>query len=213
MEAFLMIPVLLFSVIVHEVAHGYVAYRCGDNTAKLQGRLTFNPLPHIDLFGTVIFPLILLMTNSSFLIGWAKPVPVNPLQMRNPQRHHFYVSLAGIVANIGLALVCTFIYGIYVNLMRPASMQDPLLIMLNYGIYINILLAVFNLMPVPPLDGSWVLYHLLPAQLANEYRKLFPYGMILLLVLVATGMIHKIMTPVFMFVMSILNTLLNLIVH
>ena len=105
MEMLLMIPVLLFSVIAHEVAHGYIAYRCGDGTAKYQGRLTFNPIPHIDLFGTVIFPALLLITSAPILIGWAKPVPVNPFNFRNPQRDHLYVSLAGVTSNLLLAFV------------------------------------------------------------------------------------------------------------
>ncbi len=100
MEMLLMIPVLLFSVIAHEVAHGYVAYWCGDGTAKYSGRLTFNPVPHIDLFGTIIFPALLIITSSPFLIGWAKPVPVNPNNFRKPRRDDIFVSLAGIVTNL-----------------------------------------------------------------------------------------------------------------
>ena len=212
MEILLMIPVLLFSVIAHEVAHGYVAYLCGDNTAKYSGRLTFNPLPHIDLFGTIIFPALLMLTNSPFLIGWAKPVPVNPYNFRNPGRDDIYVSLAGIATNLLLAVLSTVLFGVYINFV-PASAGDALIIMFKYGIQINVLLAVFNLMPVPPLDGSWVLYHLLPGNLADAYRKLFPYGFLILMLLVMTGALSAIMMPVRGLILAFLRTLLQAIAN
>jgi Zn-dependent protease len=212
MEALLMLPVLLFSIITHEYAHGYVAYRFGDDTAMRQGRLTFNPVPHIDIFGSIIFPLILLITKSPFLIGWAKPVPVNPLNLRNPSRHHLYVSLAGIVANLMLAVICTLLYGIYINIINP-SPDDAIRILFNYGIVINVILAVFNLIPIPPLDGSWVLYHLLPEDLANVYRKIFPYGFIILMLLLFTNVIHIIIIPVYSLIVNFLQMLLSTIVQ
>jgi Zn-dependent protease len=213
MELLLMIPVLLFSVIIHEVAHGYVAYVCGDRTAHDQGRLTLNPLPHVDLFGTVIFPVLLLLTKSPVLIGWAKPVPVNPYNLRNPRRHHLYVSLAGVSANLVLAVICTLCYGIYINIFSPTTAQDALVLLFNYGIRINVILAVFNMMPVPPLDGSWVLYHLLPDQLAAAYKKLFPYGFVLLLLLLFTNAIQSIMIPVNNYIIGLLQTILRALVH
>lgn len=206
MHSLLMIPILLFSIILHEVAHGYIAYIKGDNTARLQGRLTLNPLPHIDLFGSILFPLLLIITKSSFLIGWAKPVPVNPFNLRNPARDHMYVSLAGITANFMLAVLCTVLLGFYHNIAHP-SQGNPVSLMLQYGMQINVILAVFNLLPIPPLDGSWILYHLLPQDLARCYRKVFPYGFIILILLLITNAIQTIIVPLYRFIINALELL------
>jgi len=206
MEILLMIPMLLFAVIAHEVAHGYVAYRCGDPTAQQAGRLTLNPLPHVDLFGTIIFPLVLLLTNSPFLIGWAKPVPVNPYYFRNPSRDHLLVSLAGVCTNMALAVICTLLLGIIARL--TGNTGGTVGLMLQYGILVNIILAVFNMLPIPPLDGSWVLYHLLPRNLAEAYRRIFPYGFIILIALLATGALGSIIGPLYRLVLQVMNSIL-----
>lgn len=209
MEILLMLPMLLFAVIAHEVAHGYAAFRCGDPTAHNAGRITLNPLPHIDLFGTIVFPLILLLTNSPFLIGWAKPVPVNPYYFRNPRRDHLLVSLAGVSTNLGLAAACTVLLGMVARV--SGGTGGAVAMMLQYGIIINILLAVFNMLPIPPLDGSWVLYHLLPRDMAEVYRRLFPYGFIILIVLLMTGVLGGVIAPLYRVVLYVMSTILRFI--
>lgn len=208
MEILLMIPMLLFAVIAHEVAHGYVAWRCGDPTAKQAGRLTLNPLPHIDLFGTIVFPLVLLLTHAPFLIGWAKPVPVNPSYFRNTSRDHLYVSLAGVSTNLLLAVACTILFGVIARI--SGSTDGALGLMLQYGIVINVVLAVFNILPIPPLDGSWVLYHLLPSNLAENYRRLFPYGFIILIVLLMTGVLGRMISPLYSLITEFLQAILQM---
>jgi Zn-dependent protease len=210
-----MIPVLLFSVVAHEVAHGYVAYRYGDDTAKTAGRLTLNPIAHIDIFGTIVFPLILILTKSPILFGWAKPVPVNVALLRNPPKHHLYVSLAGIATNLLLAVGCTLLYGLSLVLFQSIltdPLRNPWLLLLNYGIAINVILAVFNLMPIPPLDGSWVLYRLLPQPLALQYQKIFPYGFFILILLLMTNTLFYIINPIRSFIYLILDAILKAIV-
>ncbi len=186
-ELLLIVPVLLFSVILHEVAHGWVALREGDPTAYMLGRLTLNPLPHIDLFGSVLFPLMLWAMHAGVLFGWAKPVPVNSRNFKNYRRGDLRVSLAGIVTNLLLAVVFTLLSLAIVLLARGLPAAIPTLGLLQrmaaYGISINLVLAFFNLIPIPPLDGSHVLYHLLPPKLGLRYRQVGQYGMLILLVL------------------------------
>ncbi len=190
-DLFLFLPVLLFSVVLHEYAHGWQALREGDDTAYMLGRLTLNPIPHIDLFGSILLPVMLALLNSPFMIGWAKPVPVNPRKYRKYKAGDIRVSLAGIVVNIGLAFVGTFLLiGLiylaeYVPTIAPTV--QVLARMVQYGILINLVLAFFNLIPIPPLDGSHVLYHLLPPQLGMRYRELSRYGMLILMVLLMVG--------------------------
>jgi Zn-dependent protease len=200
-ELLLVIPVLLFSVIVHEVAHGWVALREGDPTAFNLGRLTLNPLPHIDPFGSILVPLMLWMSPAKFLFGWAKPVPVNPRNFRDYRRGDILVSLAGIGANLLLAVAFTAIAALIGLAAQAAPALIPTLAVLQrmaaYGVWINLVLAFFNLIPIPPLDGSHVLYHLLPPRLGMRYRELGRYGMLVLLAVMflLPGVIQVLMWP------------------
>lgn len=176
----LSIIVLLFSVIVHEVMHGLVALKFGDKTAQNMGRLTLNPIPHIDLFGTILLPLLLVFTGSPILFGWAKPVPVNPLNFSNLRKGELFVSAAGIFANFGLAIIAALLY----HFLNSIPQEVPSLIgaVLRFTININLVLGVFNLFPIPPLDGSKILLSQLPYNLAREYEKLDRYGFLILLI-------------------------------
>jgi len=177
--------VLLFSVIIHELAHGYVAYSLGDPTAKYAGRLTLNPIKHLDAFGSIILPLLLYIAGSPFLLGWAKPVPVNPYNLKDKKFGDIKVSIAGPLSNLLLALF----FGIILRFMPVGiiAANEGLGIALNYIVYINIWLAVFNLVPVPPLDGSWILFNLLPSSAENFKLFMKQYGIIILLFLIMFG--------------------------
>jgi Zn-dependent protease len=174
--------VLLFSVIIHELAHGYVAYSLGDPTAKYEGRLTLNPLKHLDFFGSIILPVLLFWSGSPILFGWAKPVPINPYNFRDKKYGEIKVSFAGPASNFSLAIV----FGLILRF-TPDSLliQNPgIEIILAYIVAINIWLAVFNLIPVPPLDGSWILFNLLPFKFENVKLFLRQYGVIILILLI-----------------------------
>lgn len=175
------IVLLLFSVIVHEVMHGLVALKFGDHTAERAGRLTLNPIPHIDLVGTILLPGLLIISGSPILFGWAKPVPVNPLNFSNLRKGELLVSAAGILSNFGLAIIFALVYHFLdaIPVLIPALVGE----ILRYGVYINLILGVFNLLPIPPLDGSKVLLSQLPYNLAKEYQKMERYGILILLIL------------------------------
>ena len=177
----LSIVILLFSVIVHEVMHGYVALKFGDHTAQKMGRLTLNPIPHIDLFGTILLPALLIFTGSSILFGWAKPVPVNPLNFKSIRKGELFVSAAGILANFGLAIIAATAYHILDAL--PQTFPSILGALLQFTVTINLVLGIFNLFPIPPLDGSKVLLSQLPLHLAKSFQRLEPYGILILLIL------------------------------
>jgi len=188
MQWILQIPVLFFSVIVHEFMHGYIAYKKGDDTAYLSGRLTFNPLPHIDLFGTIILPIMSAFSNMP-MIGWAKPVPVNQYRMNDPYRDMAIVAFMGPVANFILALISALLLKLFLILgFSPAGLFMPLYYMLTFGVYINLALGFFNLIPVFPLDGSHVLIGFLPYKWLVIYEKHIPYGFYIILFLAVTGL-------------------------
>ncbi len=174
--------ILLFSIIIHEIAHGSVALSLGDPTAKSEGRLTLNPLKHIDPFGSVILPLLLFISGSSFLIGWAKPVPVNPYNFRNQKWGTLKVSLAGPATNFIIAIIFGLIVR-FVNIPQVATFIEFLSII----IFLNLLLGIFNLVPIPPLDGSWVLFRFLPEGWVKAKMFLQQYGLFILILFIFFG--------------------------
>ncbi len=205
MQYILSISVLLFSVIVHEVAHGYVAYKRGDDTAKVMGRLTLNPVPHVDIFGSIILPLMLMLVNAP-VFGWAKPVPVNVYKLNNPRTDAVWVSLAGCFANFLLAAAA----GFFMWLIRNFASSDMTYLASVYYILktvlvINVVLPVLNLIPIPPLDGSRVFAFLLPRELAVKYASIEPYGFLIIFGLLATGILWKIISPIVYFLISLLS--------
>ena len=193
---------LLFAMVLHEYAHGWVANRCGDSTAKLQGRLTMNPLAHIDPFGTVILPLLCLLMPGGFFLGWAKPVPIDPRLMRQPRRDMALVAAAGPAMNLALAIGSALLFalllsidptiGSYWSKSEDTSPPDtwhtmfllPIAVMSVYSVLINVLLMLFNLLPIPPLDGGRILTSLLPPSAAMALRRVEPYGMFILVALI-----------------------------
>ncbi len=194
--------VLMFSVILHEIAHGYAALRLGDPTARDARRLTLNPISHIDPIGTLLLPGFLLITGSSFLFGWAKPVPVNPRWFRNPQVGMAIVGFAGPATNIIIAVLASIV----LRLIPPVNPVDPgfLVHVLYYAVLINVVLATFNMLPIPPLDGSRVIIPFVPRNVAQVFYQLEPYGMYIVLGLYFTGILWKIIGPVRAFITGIL---------
>lgn len=191
---------ILAAVILHEVAHGYVASRLGDQTAAQAGRLTLNPFAHVDLFGTIILPLLLLFGGAPFLFGYAKPVPVNFLNLRNPRKGMVLVALAGPVTNLLLAGASALAYRLIPGGETPEAglLATNLLFlktMAGVSVFMNVGLAVFNLLPVPPLDGGRVATGLLPRAPALVLARLEPYGMLIILMLLATGVLDRILHP------------------
>ncbi|MBI2597125.1 site-2 protease family protein [Candidatus Daviesbacteria bacterium] len=176
----LSIIIMLFSVITHEVMHGLVALKFGDHTAQKMGRLTLNPIPHIDLFGTILLPILLIVSGSPILLGWAKPVPVNPLNFSNIRRGELFVAAAGILSNFILAIIAALIFHLLNAL--PQIFPSLLGAILQFSVKINLILGIFNLFPIPPLDGSKILLSLLPFNLAKEYQRLERYGFLILLI-------------------------------
>jgi len=204
------IPVI-FAITLHEVAHGWVASWCGDQTARLSGRLTLNPIKHVDLMGTIVVPLLML-AFSNFIFGWAKPVPVDARNMRNPRRDMAYVSLAGPVSNLLMAFFWGAIarLGMYAEMTGNGWFGIPLVYMGGAGIMINVVLAVLNLIPLPPLDGGRLLLSLLPRRLAYQYSQIEPYGFLILVILIFTNILSWIMGPPVFFLISWIGSVFGL---
>ncbi|MFC1666671.1 site-2 protease family protein [Candidatus Omnitrophota bacterium] len=200
MKFILTLSIFLMAVIIHECSHGWVAWKLGDSTAKRAGRLTLNPLSHIDPIGTILFPLVLLISHSPIVFGWAKPVPVNFNSLKNPKRDMIWVGLAGPAANLLLAIFLSFIAGLF-----TVAQHSALLAVINLTILINLVLAVFNLLPVPPLDGSRIAMGLLPIELSRQYAKLESYGFLIIFGLLYLGIIGNIIWPIVIYLAHLLG--------
>ena len=210
MEIIIFLPVLFFSIVLHEFAHGLVAYQLGDDTAYYSGRLTLNPLKHIDPIGTLAVPALCALLGWP-MFGWAKPVPVNPMRLPSPRKDMGKVAVAGPAVNLLLAISCAVILKI-VLLMQGSFSQEVLrnaFSVLQYGILVNVMLAVFNLIPIPPLDGGRIVTALLPVRAAIGYDQLFArFGMWIVIGLILTGAVKYIILPPAYFILSLISKFL-----
>jgi len=196
--------VLIFAITVHEFAHGWVAYKLGDPTAKYMGRLTLNPLAHIDPFGTIILPLLLVLLRMP-PIGWAKPVPVDFMSLNNPKRDMFWVGIAGPSANFALAFILSVIIKT-----APFLVQTFIGQVIVLAIIINVILGIFNLIPIPPLDGSRIISAILPYKYLVFYNKIQPYGFLLIILLLWSGILRELIYGVVLLVVRYLNVSISL---
>jgi len=204
---------LLLGVVIHEVAHGWVAEKFGDPTARLMGRITLNPIVHVDPIGTVVLPLILLITKAPFLFGWAKPVPVNFGNLRGGRQSMAWVAMAGPMTNFLMAAASAGIYhAIFFSFKSGwipsnsimASIAEPLFLMAGISVQFNLVLMVINLLPIPPLDGGRIAVGLLPAPMAMQLERLERFGILIVLLLIATGAWGYIVRPVLAVFMQLL---------
>jgi Zn-dependent protease len=205
---------VIFAITLHEAAHGYVAKHFGDLTAYAQGRVSLNPLRHIDMIGTIIVPLVLLLLSklsggSGILFGWAKPVPVNFSGLRHPKRDMLWVAAAGPGANLLMALFWALVLKFAINL-PESGYALPMGLMGKAGILINVVLMVLNLLPIPPLDGGRIAVSLLPHRLSYRFSRIEPYGMFILLLLLFSGILWIIIGPLVSTVMQLIGSVFNL---
>ncbi|MFH1827378.1 MAG: site-2 protease family protein [bacterium] len=207
MEYLLFFVILIFSIVIHEVSHGFVAEKLGDPTARVQGRLTLNPIPHLDIVGSIILPLILIITHSPILFGWAKPVPFDPFNLKNPRKDSALISLAGPLANFTIAIIFSIFARVLLNLNFAGV---DLLYSLSFtAILLNVILGIFNLIPIHPLDGFKVVGGLLSEKQANEWYQLERYGIIFLLAFLflpvgGSNMLNLVLGPVIRFIIGFL---------
>lgn len=212
---------LLFAITAHEASHGWAANKLGDPTAKSLGRVTLNPIPHIDPIGTILFPIILVVIRSPFLFGWAKPVPVNPLNLKNPRRDNLWISAAGPASNMSIAVISLIVivilklfnpnvvYFLRANIVGTGGFSSGfyplgvLALILYYFAYINCLLAVFNLIPIPPLDGSGILMGFLSEEAIQKYERIRPFGFLIILALIYFRLLYYLMYPFSLIIYSI----------
>ena len=201
------LPVLL-AITLHEAAHGWVAKQLGDHTARLQGRLSMNPLRHVDPVGTVLLPIVLLVIGG-FMFGWAKPVPVDPRNFKKPREHMAIVALAGPMSNFIMATFWAIMLSLAVNLLANTWIGYPLSLMAQAGVTINLILMVLNLFPLPPLDGGRIMVGMLKPALALKYARIEPYGFWILLALIFTGVLGKLLWPVVGLLEKLLHSLVG----
>jgi Zn-dependent protease len=204
---------ILIAITFHELSHGFVANKLGDPTAKMMGRLTLNPIAHIDLIGTVLMPLMLIiLTNGQFVFGYAKPVPINPMNFKNPKRDMAISAAAGPITNILLAIASMIILRLLIIPLAaffPESLNmtvmEPLIMIFKSSVIINVILAVFNMIPIPPLDGGRVLVGFLPYKQAVSFSRIEPFGFIIVIFLIATGIANYFVLPLVNFFLRVLQ--------
>lgn len=205
------IPVL-FAITLHEVAHGWVAYKLGDSTAKMLGRLTVNPIKHIDPVGTIALPIGMLVvsqitTGQPFAFGWAKPIPVNTRNLAKPRRDMAIVAVAGPMANLLMAIFWIILLGLFSSFITDPNIRDGFVTMAKIGLVFNVILMVLNLLPIPPLDGGRVLAGVTPLSVSSILDRIEPYGFMIVLGLLILGVLDKILAPMVIAVLNVLQSI------